>query len=97
VIKAVLVRVKTLGKIGISRREIVQKFGADLENVAAEAIVLRVGDLVSLVLIYNENIVVVHVIYLTANEEAFAARKAKKGLWSAANPINPYQWRKAKH
>jgi endonuclease YncB( thermonuclease family) len=26
-----------------------------------------------------------------------AARKAKKGLWSAANPINPYQWRKAKH
>ena len=25
-----------------------------------------------------------------------AARDAKRGLWSAPDPINPYQWRKAK-
>ena len=25
-----------------------------------------------------------------------AAREAKRGLWSAPDPINPYQWRKAK-
>ena len=31
--------------------------------------------------------------YAEAEREA---RTAKRGLWAADNPINPYQWRKSK-
>ena len=56
------------------------KIGADLKNVAMEILLVIVCDLVRLVLIYNKKIVVLNVVKLTANEEAFATRKAEKHL-----------------
>ena len=57
-----------------------QKFGAYLENVATEASVVIIGYLMRLVLIYNEKIVVVYVVDLTADKEAFTPRNAEKDL-----------------
>ena len=61
------------------------KIGADLKNVAMEILLVIVCDLVRLVLIYNKEIVVLNVVKLTANEEAFATRKAEKHLTAIVN------------
>ena len=73
VIETVLVGIKSLGEIGLTRRNITEKIGADLKDVATEALVLRVGYLVCLVLIYNKDVVIAHVVDLTADEEVFSA------------------------
>ena len=57
-----------------------QKFGADLEDVAVKFGILLVGYFMSFKLVYNENVVVIYVVQLTADEEAFAARQAEKDL-----------------
>ena len=57
-----------------------QKFGADLEYVAVKFGILLVGYFMSFELVYNENVVVIYVVQLTADEEAFAARQAEKYL-----------------
>ena len=79
-VKAVLVGIKALRKIRLTCGTVMQKFGADLEDVASEAFVLRIGYLMGFVLIDNENIVVVNIIDLTAYKKAFAARDAKEYL-----------------
>ena len=57
-----------------------QKLGTDLEDVAAEALVLGICNFVRLVLIYDENIVVVHVVNLSADKKAFSSRYTEKDL-----------------
>ena len=75
-----LMGIEALGEVGVARGAIVQKRGAYLEYVAAEFLAVLVGYLVRLVLIYDEKVVIVNVVYLTANEKAFAAREAEKEL-----------------
>ena len=79
-VKAVLVRIEALGKIGLTSGAIVQKFGAYLKNKATEACIVVVGDLVRLVLVYNEHVVVIDLVNLPADKEAFATRETEKDL-----------------
>ena len=63
-----------------------KKIGADLEYVTAEAfLIVVIGDLMRLVLVYHENVIIVDVVKLTANEEAFSARQAEKDLTAIVN------------
>ena len=80
VIKSVLMRIKALGKIGITGGAIVQKFRAYLEDVAVEFRILLIGYFVCFVLVYNKNIVVIYLVNLSADKEGFAAREAEKEL-----------------
>ena len=81
VIKAVLMGIEALGKVGVSGRTIVEKIGTYLKDVSAEAIfIVVVGYFVCFILINNENIVIVNVVQLTADKEAFAARQTEKDL-----------------
>ena len=57
-----------------------QKLGAYLENVSAEVLIIRIGYLVRLILIYNKNIVIVNVIYLSTDQKALAAGNTEKDL-----------------
>ena len=80
VVEAVLMGIKALREVGVASRAIVQKCGAYLEYVAAKFLAVLVGYLVCLVLVDNEKVIIVDVVYLTADEKAFAAREAEKEL-----------------
>ena len=80
VIKAVLMRIEAFCKVCFTSGAVMQKVGTYLENVSAKISTLLVGYLMRLILIYNENIVVVYLVQLSSNKEAFAARKAEKYL-----------------
>ena len=62
-----------------------EKIGADLEDVAMEFSALLISDLVCLVLVYNENVVIMNVIELTADKEVFVSGKAEKHLTAIVN------------
>ena len=58
-----------------------KEVGAYLKDVPTKAfLIVIIGDLMRFVLIYYENIIVVHVVYLTADKEALASRQAEKDL-----------------
>ena len=79
-VEAVLMGIEALGEVGLSCRAIVQKFGADLKDVALEFSAGVIGDLMRFVLINNKDIVIMDVIKLTADQEAFSAGNAEKDL-----------------
>ena len=80
VVKSVLMRIKAFRKIGLTSGAIVQKFRTYLKNKSAEATEVIIGNFMRLVLIYNKNIIVAYVVYLSADKKAFTARKAEKDL-----------------
>lgn len=84
-IKAVLMGIEALGEVGIASGAIMQKIGADLKNVAVEISIVIIGYLMRLILIDHKKIVIVHVIKLTADQKAFAARKTEKDLTAIVN------------